>query len=165
MLKKIIKRTLLILLFVFIAIQFIRPAKNKSEGESPNHISTLYPVPADVKSVLTTSCNDCHTNNTVYPWYANIQPVAWWLNDHIVDGKKHLNLSEFASYSLRKQYHKLEEVHEMVTDGIMPLDTYLWLHHDAELSEAQKRTLTDWATATMDSMKARYPIDSLVKKK
>jgi hypothetical protein len=122
-------------------------------------------VPADVHSILKTSCNDCHSNNTVYPWYAEVQPVTWWLNGHIVDGKKHLNLSEFATYSLRKQYHKLEEIDEMVKKGEMPLDSYLWIHKNADLSDGQKLTIANWVTSVMDTMKAHYPIDSLVRKK
>jgi hypothetical protein len=165
MFKTILKRIFQILLLAFIVIQFIRPEKNKAEGISKNDISTLYPVPANVQAVLKTSCYDCHSNNTFYPWYAKIQPVAWWLNDHVVEGKKKMNFSEFASYSLRKQYHKLEETEEMVKKGEMPLDSYLWIHKNAKLSEDQKATIYNWVSATMDSMKARYPIDSLIKKK
>jgi hypothetical protein len=165
MLKKILKRTFQILLLAFIVIQFFRPAKNMAEGISKNDISTIYPVSADVQSILKTSCNDCHSNNTVYPWYAEVQPVTWWLNNHVVDGKKHLNFSEFAGYSLRKQYHKLEEVDEMVKKGEMPLDSYLWIHKNANLSDEQKLTIANWVTAVMDTMKAKYPIDSLIKKK
>ena len=83
MLKKILKKSFQILLLVFIIIQFIRPAKNKSEGISNNDISKIYPVPENVQAILKTSCYDCHSNNTVYPWYASIQPVSWWLDDHI----------------------------------------------------------------------------------
>lgn len=165
MLKTILKRTLQILLLAFIVIQFFRPAKNKAEGISKNDISTLYTVPANVQTILKTSCYDCHSNNTVYPWYAEIQPVTWWLNNHVVDGKKHLNYSEFASYSLRKQYHKLEETDEMVEKGEMPLDSYLWIHKDADLNAEQSKAITDWVKTVMDTMKAKYPIDSLVKKK
>ncbi len=165
MLKKILKRTLLVLLVIFIAIQFIRPEKNKAEGISNNDISNIYTVPADVQSILKTSCYDCHSNNTVYPWYAQVQPAAWWLNDHVVDGKKHLNFSEFAGYSLRKQYHKLEETAEMIEKNEMPLDSYLWIHKNANLSADQKLVITNWVNSVMDTMKAKYPIDSLIKKK
>ena len=165
MLKKILKRTFQVLLLAFVVIQFFRPAKNKAEGISNKDISKIYAVPADVGTILKTSCYDCHSNNTVYPWYAQVQPVAWWLNTHIVDAKKDLNFSEFAGYSLRKQYHKLEEIDEMVKKGEMPLDSYLWIHKYAKLSDQQKLTIANWVTAVMDTMKAKYPIDSLVRKK
>lgn len=165
MLKKILKRTFQILLLAFIVIQFFRPTKNKAEGISNNDITKIYAVPEDVQSILKTSCYDCHSNNTVYPWYAQVQPVAWWLNDHIQEGKKELNFSEFATYRLRRQYKKLEEINDQVKKGEMPLDSYLWIHKNASLSDGQKLTLANWVTATMDTLKANYPIDSLVRKK
>jgi len=155
----------MVLLIAFVVIQFFRPTKNKAEGMSKNDISTLYPVPEDVQNILKTSCYDCHSNNTVYPWYAEVQPVAWWLNSHIQDGKKDLNFSEFASYRIRRQYKKLEEVNELVKKDEMPLDSYLWIHKNAKLSEQQKLTLANWVNAVRDSIKAHYPADSLVRKK
>jgi hypothetical protein len=165
MVKKILKRTFQILLLIFIIIQFIRPAKNKAEGISSNDITKAYPVPENVQTILKTSCYDCHSNNTVYPWYSQIQPVAWWLNDHIQEGKKELNFSEFASYRIRRQYIKLEEVNKQVKEDEMPLDTYLWIHKYAKLDEQQKLTLANWVTSVRDSIKAKYPVDSLVRKK
>jgi hypothetical protein len=165
MLKKILKRTFQILLLAFIVIQFIRPEKNKAEGISNDDISKIYAVPADVQTILKTSCYDCHSNNTVYPWYANIQPVAWWLDDHVKEGKKELDFSAFAGYSIRRQYRKLEEINELVKEGEMPLDSYLWIHNDAKLNAQQKLALANWVTAVRDTIKANYPADSLVRKK
>ena len=165
MFKKIFKGLFYLLLLGFVIIQFFRPAKNKSEGTSKNDISTLYTVPLDVQNILKTSCDDCHSNNTVYPWYAEIQPVSWWLNSHIEDGKKDLNFSEFATYRIRRQYKKLEEINELVKENEMPLDSYLWIHKDAKLSDQQKLTVANWAEAVRDSIRAKYPPDSLVRKK
>lgn len=165
MLKKIFKRTFQILLLAFIVIQFFRPAKNKAEGISNNDISKIYAVPADVQAILKTSCYDCHSNNTVYPWYAEIQPAAWWLADHIKEGKKELNFSEFASYRIGRQYRKLEEVNKEVKENEMPLESYLWIHKNAKLSNEQRLILVNWVTAVRDTIKANYPADSLVRKK
>jgi hypothetical protein len=165
MLKKILKRTFQILLLAFIIIQFIRPAKNKSDEISNNDISKIYPVPENVQAILKTSCYDCHSNNTVYPWYANIQPAAWWLNDHIKEGKKELNFSEFASYRIGRQYRKFEEINKEVKENEMPLNSYLWIHKNAKLDDQQKLTLANWVTSVRDSIKANYPADSLVRKK
>lgn len=163
--KKFFKRLFLVLLLAFIVIQFFRPAKNKSGGISKNDITALYAVPQDVQTILKTSCYDCHSNNTVYPWYAEVQPVAWWLDDHVQDGKKDLNFSEFASYRPRRQYRKLEEINELVKENEMPLNSYLWIHKDAKLSDQQKLTLANWVIAVRDTMKTHYPIDSLERKK
>jgi hypothetical protein len=165
MLKTVFKRIFQVLLLAFIVIQFIRPEKNKAEGISNNDISKIYTVPEDVQVILKTSCYDCHSNNTVYPWYAEIQPVTWWLDDHIKDGKKDLNFSEFAGYAARRQYRKLEEVTEMTEEGEMPLDSYLWIHKNAKLDDGQKRILANWVNTVRDTMKANYPPDSLAKKK
>ena len=165
MLKKILKKSFQILLLVFIIIQFIRPAKNKSEGISNNDISKIYPVPENVQAILKTSCYDCHSNNTVYPWYASIQPVAWWLDDHIQEGKKELNFSEFASYRIGRQYRKLDEINKEVKEDAMPLDNYLWIHKYAKLDDQQKLILANWVVSVRDTIKANYPTDSLVRKK
>src|SRR5262245_34582135 len=101
-----LKKILLFLLFVFVVIQFIHPEKNKAAGVQSNYIGSVYTVPGDVKVILEKACNDCHSNNTVYPWYSHVQPVDWWLTAHINDGKKHLNLDEYTNKRLRYQYHK-----------------------------------------------------------
>ncbi len=158
------KKILLVLLVVLVIIQFIHPKKNKSEGTQPNYIGNSFAIPADVKSILAKACNDCHSNNTTYPWYANFQPVHWWLDKHIKNGKKGINFDEYTNRSLRYQFHKMEETIEMVKDGKMPLNSYTWSHTDAKLTQDEKTKLTNWAGSIMDTMKARYPIDSLVRK-
>ena len=165
--KKIIQPTALVLLAALFIIQFFRPEKNLSatDGPAANDISTAYPMPQDVASTLQTSCYDCHSNNTYYPWYANFQPVAWWLADHVKEGKKEINFSEFASYRIGRQYRKLEEIKNEVEEGEMPLQSYTLIHGDAKLSPAQKESLISWASATRDSIKARYPADSLLRPK
>ena len=161
MLKKILRRSFQVLLLVFVIIQFIRPAKNKSEGISDTDITKLYPVPDDVQSILKTSCYDCHSNNTVYPWYNNIQPVTWWLNNHIQEAKRDLNFSEFAAYRIRRQYVKLEQINDLVKKDEMPLDSYLWIHKGSKLNDLQKMAIANWTTSLRDSIKAKYPDDSL----
>ena len=163
--RKVFKTILIFLLFILIVIQFICPAKNISRGISANDISTKYPVPDSVQKILTVACNDCHSNNTKYPWYAEIQPVAWWLNEHIVDGKKDLNFSEFTKYRIRKQYVKLDEINKLVKENEMPLHYYTWLHKKAKLNDAQKRIIANWSIALQDSIEAHYPPDSLKRKK
>lgn len=161
---RILKRVLIVLLIIFIVIQFFRPQKNKSESISANDISTKYAVPDSIRHILKVACNDCHTNNTRYPWYAEIQPLAWWLNNHVVDGKKDLNFSEFTKYRIRKQYRKLEEINDLVKENEMPLASYTWIHRDAVLSSQQKLAIAAWSSSIRDSIKANYPPDSLLKK-
>ncbi len=161
---KIFKKLLIVLLVVFVVAQAFRPEKNNSNDTSKD-ISNSYVVPENVKTILAKACNDCHSNNTRYPWYAEIQPVAWWINDHVKDGKKHLNFNEFDGYRIAKQYKKLEECIEEVKDGEMPLTSFTIIHKDAKLSEDEKQILFTWCEIVRDSIKARYPADSLVIKK
>jgi hypothetical protein len=153
------------ILVLLIIIQLFRPEPNVSNDRT-NDISTRYAVPEDVQQVLAVACNDCHTNQTTYPWYAQVQPVAWWLNDHVTDGKRHLNLSDFTKAPLAIQYHKLEEIVEVVEEREMPMKeyTYLGLHPEANLTDDQRQLLIQWAKAQMDTLKANYPADSLVRK-
>lgn len=163
--KKVFKITLICLLIIFVLIQFIRPEKNRSNGISKNDITTLYHVPDSVQQILKVACNDCHSNNTIYPWYAEIQPVAWWLNNHIVDGKKDLNFSEFAKYRVRKQWFKFDEIEKLVKSDVMPLPSYTWIHKNAILSMEEKLAIMGWARSLKDSLKANYPADSFDRKK
>ena len=165
MIKKILRGTFWILLILFIAIQFYRPARNKATGPFANAIENKYPMPEEVKNILKASCNDCHSNNTVYPWYAEIQPVRWWLDGHITDGKRGLNFDEYLSYPIRKQYKRMADLNELVKKDEMPIKSYLWIHKYAKLNDQQKLSLANWANAIRDSIKSNYPPDSLVRKK
>jgi hypothetical protein len=148
---------------VLVLIQFVRPKKNES-GDLTYDISTKYTVPAEVQEILKVSCNDCHSNTTQYPWYSNVQPVAWWLNNHVVDGKRHLNFSTFTKLPVAVQNHKFEETIEMVEEKEMPLAsyTYFGLHKEANLTQQQRNAVMDWAKAQMSLLKSTYPADSLV---
>ena len=159
------KRILFFLLIVFIAIQFIRPEKNIHSGVQPNDISVLYPVPADVDSILVVACKDCHSNNTRYPWYNNVQPVAWFLANHVTDGKRSFNLNEFATYPAWRQYDKVSEVKKQIDKDEMPLSSYTWIHKDAILTDAEKTAIESWSEGIKKQMEAKYPQDSLQKPK
>lgn len=159
------KKSLLGIVIVLVAIQFFHPSKNVSNTVSANSISTVFATSEEVQTILKSSCNDCHSNNTIYPWYNNIQPVAWWLNHHVDEGKGKLNFDEFAAYSPRKQYHKLEETEEMLNEDEMPLFSYTITHRDAVLSAEEKQVLIDWTKNIRREMESKYPIDSLIKQK
>lgn len=142
------------LLIILALIQLIRPDMNRKEGPHPNDIANLYPVPEHVMQTMQAVCYDCHSNNTNYPWYFNIQPLAWWLDHHIEDGKKHLNFSEFGSYDLKKQAHKLEEVAELVGNGEMPLKSYTWAHTEARLNNEEREVIVNWANDLREQINA-----------
>lgn len=135
------KKIFLFLVTVFLIIQFFRPKRNISEIPVRYGIQ----VPADVSQILKTSCYDCHSNNTAYPWYNNIQPVAWWLNNHINSGKRHLNFDAFDSLPNAKKIKALKHISSTVRKGEMPLSSYTLIHRYAILNETQKDRIVQWA--------------------
>ena len=163
--KKIIKTILIILAISLIVIQFIRPAKNAGEEIAQNQVHAVFQVPVNVQQVLKVSCYDCHSNTTYYPWYNTIQPVNWFLNDHIVEGKREVNFSIFATYPVWKQYKKFKEIEKQVKEDEMPLFSYTVIHRDAALNADQKLLLQNWATSSMKEIEAKYPADSLINPK
>lgn len=157
------KKIALGLLAVLAILQFFRPEKNLSNDRTYD-LTTAYAVPDEVQHLLKVACNDCHSNQTRYPWYSEIMPLGWWLNDHVEDGKGHLNFSEFTTRSIAVQNHKLEEIIETVEEHEMPLESYtaLGLHAEADLTDAQRERIVAWARAQMELLAATYPADSLV---
>jgi len=129
---------------VLIAIQFIQPARNISSQILATDISKTVKVSDSVQAVLKKACYDCHSNNTNYPWYSNIQPVGWFLANHVSEGKKRLNFSEFGSYPQRRQQSKLNDIANEVQDGGMPLSSYTLIHKEARLTENEKSLVIKW---------------------
>ena len=148
-----LKNILTVLLLLFIGIQFIDVQKNISEDQSANAIENYYNVPPKVKSILKTSCYDCHSNNTIYPSYSKLQPVKWWLADHVNSGKRHLNFDEFNSYSREKKLEKLDEIIETIKEGEMPLASYTVIHQDAKLSASDISEIEKWVNETRRDVK------------
>ena len=154
------KKLIIIIGSLFLILQLFPISKNQSKEYSKD-ISTIEKITPDVKNILQSSCYDCHSNNSNYPIYASIQPIAWWLQHHIDEGKEELNFSEFAGYSPRRRFHKLEEIKEQIVENEMPLYSYTIVHTQAKLSEQQKSILINWVNSTMAKMKADYHPDSL----
>ena len=147
-----IKKILTGILIVFIVIQFIQPARNKSGQVLATDISKMVSLPQDVQTMLKISCYDCHSNNTNYPWYTNIQPVGWMMARHIKEGKEELNFSEFGSYASRRQLSKLKAIGNSIMDDDMPLASYTFIHKNARLTKEEKARIIDWARITRDSL-------------
>ncbi|MCE2611856.1 heme-binding domain-containing protein [Flavobacteriaceae bacterium D16] len=145
---KIVKKIAFALLVVFIGMQFYQPEKNIDNNNHLEVFLTETNPPEQVRMVLKQACYDCHSNNTVYPWYNNIAPVSYWLADHVDHGKGDLNFSDWAAYSVKKKDHKLEEVVEVIEGNEMPLEEYSWTHAEARLTEAQRKALIEWAENT-----------------
>lgn len=147
-----LKQILVVVLIVFIAIQFIQPARNISGQVLQTDISNTYNIPERVHTLLNNACYDCHSNNTDYPWYSNVQPVGWLLARDIKNGKAKINFSEFALNSTRKQVSKLQEIENRIKDGTMPLPPYQFMHDNARLTKGEKELIIGWIQTTVDSI-------------
>lgn len=149
---KLKTKILIALVFLFAAIQMFRPVKNNGSTSGASKFIERLGVPPTIAGTLQQSCFDCHSDRTRYPWYSNIQPFGWLLADHIQDGKRELNFSEFTTYSLRKQISKLRAIHNSVRDGSMPLSSYTALHSDARLSKQSQKLILEWTSHIVDSL-------------
>jgi hypothetical protein len=145
--RRFLKIAVLAVAVVFVGIQLVRIDRSNPPVASGKSIEYHVTVPGDVGEILGRSCNDCHSYKTVYPWYSHVAPVSWFLRNHIDHGREHFNMSEFGDLSPEKQARKLEEICDEVRGGEMPLPSYLWIHHDAVLSEADKNALCSWTEA------------------
>lgn len=142
--KKIFKISLYVLLAAFVVIQFFRIDKTNPPIEQSKDFLTVTQAPNDVANVMKAACYDCHSNESKYPWYTNIAPVSWFIGDHIEHARKHLNFSIWGEYSEKRQMHKLEEAAEEVEEKEMPLESYVIMHSEADLSDNQRELLEDW---------------------
>jgi uncharacterized membrane protein len=149
-----VKRVAFTLLLVLIGIQLIQPARNKSGQVLSTDFAKIYVVPGNVQTILQNACYDCHSNNTHYPWYSRMQPIAWIMARHIKNGKEQLNFSVFGGYSLRRQISKLKSIANQVKDDAMPISSYKIMHGSASLTEEDKALIENWMNKTADSLSA-----------
>jgi hypothetical protein len=110
------------------------------------------PVPDTVLALMKVACFDCHSDSTRYPWYNQITPVNWWLKNHINEGKRHINYSHYVEGSYKRKIKHLEETAEQVEKHEMPISSYLWIHKDARLSDAQRKLIIDWANGAKEQV-------------
>ncbi|WP_445737220.1 heme-binding domain-containing protein [Mariniflexile sp.] len=149
---KIVKIIVLVLLVVFVGIQFVSTARNQSDSTPKTDFMLVNDVPKDIKNKLEISCYDCHSNNTAYPWYNKVQPVAWLMENHIKNGKEELNFNEWADYSDRRKKSKLKSIISQVRDDEMPLGSYTLIHKNASFSEDDKKKVITWLTQLKDNL-------------
>lgn len=144
--KSYIKWIIYSLLILLVGIQFIPTSINQQEITPYTDIRKVYTIPDNVLTILEVSCFDCHSNNTNYPFYSRIQPMAMLMDKHVREGKEELNFSEFGDYSDRKKRNKLFSIQNQVKDGEMPLSSYTLMHNDAKLTANEKKLIEEWIT-------------------
>ncbi|MBV6497032.1 MAG: cytochrome C [Acidobacteria bacterium ACB1] len=142
--KNALKIFVLVLAAAIIVLQFFRIDQTNPVVNAAETIDAAVEVPPDIQIILGRSCNDCHSNTTIYPWYTNVQPTGWYVKNHIDDGRRHLNFSTFNTYPLSKKQKKLSEMCEEVRTSEMPLPAYLWIHRDAQMQPGEAEALCSW---------------------
>lgn len=139
-----IKKIFILLAFVLVVIQFFAIDKNNPPIDERKTFVALVNPPADILQLLKDACYDCHSNETKYPWYTNVAPLSWWIKHHIDEGREHLNFSEWTSYSEEDRKHLLHEAAEETEEKHMPLGSYVRMHSEADLSDADRQKLVTW---------------------
>ena len=155
--KKILKIAVVVLVGAFAIAQFIRPNFSNPPIVPGETLEDSTAVPAEVQMIMSRSCNDCHSNKTLYPWYSQISPFNWFLADHIEEGRNEMNFSVWNTYTPKRKLKKLDEMREQIETGEMPLPSYLWIHRDAILSEEQSKLIRDWAAGETQKIKTANP--------
>ncbi|MDX6613836.1 MAG: hypothetical protein QOD75_3022 [Blastocatellia bacterium] len=153
--RKILKWVLIVLVALFLIAQIKRPARTNPPIDQAQTIEAHTQMTPEVSSILARSCNDCHSNQTTWPWYTNVAPVSWFIVDHVDEGRQHLNFSDWGLGEPRRQRKKLEEICEEVKDGAMPLSSYTPLHPHAKLTAEDIKTLCDWTEAERKRLEGR----------
>jgi len=139
-------------LFVgIVGIQFFPTTRNESDVVLETDFISFYNPPENISNLLKISCYDCHSNNTRYPWYNSLQPVGWFLEKHIEEGKEELNFSEFGGYTIERKKKKLKSAIGEIKKGEMPLFSYTLIHQDAKLSETDRLEIEKWFSDLRDS--------------
>lgn len=153
LLKTILKVLVVVIVCLFAAAQFKRPARTNPLIDHSQAIEAHTQMKPEVASILERSCNDCHSNRTAWPWYTNVAPVSWFVTEHVDDGREEMNFSEWGLYNRRTRETRLQAICEEVESGAMPLSSYLPLHPHAKLSPEDKKALCDWAEAERARLK------------
>ena len=135
---------------IVLVIQVIPVERNVSTVPPGQSFEKTEKVPANVAAILKVSCYDCHSNNTRYPWYSELQPGAWFMARHIKKGKEELNLDEFNDYSKRRKKAKIKSIISQIEKEEMPLKSYLLLHPDAGLTPNKKKVLLQFFQSELE---------------
>jgi len=142
---------------LLLAAQFHRPDRVNPPEDSANTLAARMAPPASVQRILGKACNDCHSYRTSWPWYSAVAPASWLVAGDVHEGRSRLNFSEWGTYRRTRQITALNMMLSVVDKGEMPPLQYTALHRDANLTEAEKDTLLDWAEGAADSLTNRMP--------
>lgn len=143
--NKIVTVIVGVLVLVLIILQVVGPSRPEVLEETPDDLLLTEEIPDQIAFTLKTACYDCHSMKTKYPWYGYVAPISWFLIDHIAEGREELNFSYWRQLSKREKLRALKDIQEEVEEGEMPLESYVVVHSEAELTDDQRKELVAWA--------------------
>ena len=140
------------LIAIFVIIQLFPADRPEVVENNPQDLFVNNQIPDSVGLILKDACYDCHSNETVYPWYAYVAPVSWLVAQDTWMGREHLNFSEWESYDKMDKAKQLGDIAEEVEDGAMPMPIYILMHPEAKLTLKQRETLMDWSDSFAEQL-------------
>ena len=155
--RKKLKWTVLILILIFIALQFTTPAHTNPPFDETHTLEGTTTVPSDVSALFARSCNDCHSNKTNWRWYTYVAPVSWFTVGHVNDARAELNFSEWGRYGARMKETRLKAICTLCQRGDMPLASYALVHREVKLSPDEVKRICDWSAEEARRLALTHP--------
>jgi len=146
-----LKYLLWIVVVIFIAIQFVPIDRENPIGDANSDLLMQTQASQEVQSIMRNACYDCHSNETVWPWYSNIAPVSFVIANHIEEGRDHLNFSDWASYDKEDQSYILKNMKKEIDKNAMPLKGYVKMHANAEMTNERKALIFAWIDSVLEN--------------
>ena len=141
------RRIVVAVLALIVVAQFIPVGRANPPEDPAQTVYATMPPPPDIAGLLRRACHDCHSSQTVWPWYSQVAPVSWLVARDVTKGRGELNFSEWGRYPGRRKDRKLKEICEQVTRGKMPMPVYTLMHPQAKLSDQDRKAMCGWADA------------------
>lgn len=150
--RKSLKYFFVVGTILFVMMQFIQPNRDNPAVDPSETMQAQLNIPIEIASLLDRGCKDCHSNQSVWPFYAYIAPASWLVSYDVMEGRKHLNMSEWGKYKEGKKIQKLSGIYQVVSDRSMPLPKYIPLHPEANFTDAERSALSTWAQREAERM-------------
>ncbi|MCF6242111.1 MAG: heme-binding domain-containing protein [Bacteroidales bacterium] len=146
------KTVWIIIIVIIVGMQLIPVNRPDNSDDLSKDIIANNQIPENIANILKTSCYDCHSNQTKYPWYAYLAPVSFLVAKDVREGREELNFSEWENRNKSKKAKALDEIAEEVEEGEMPMEIYLITHPNAKLSDKQRKEFAEWAESYAESL-------------
>lgn len=152
LITRVLKWAVIVGVVLAFAIQIARPTRTNPPVDEAHTIFAHTQMSPEVTAIINRSCGDCHSDKTVWPWYSNVAPVSWFVANHVNNGRKIMNLSEWGDLDHERQDRRLRQICDEIQDGAMPLSSYTPMHPASKLSPADVKAICDWTDAERERM-------------